>query len=166
MFLTEVFYHVLLIKKRNVGDKSIIVRDNYGKLLESFMEDPDWTVLGSSEYNIEEQFSVTGANRKLDLNEIINYVLLPKISEKNPKQILTLNNKVVIEGVTLNLVTCKNINETTRLYNKLRSYCYENKISNIIFFGSIPKTDKKVWYKKIHDITGIGYNRLYRKSSR
>lgn len=164
--LTEVFYHVLLIKKRNVGDKSIIVRDNYGKLLESFMEDPDWTVLGSSEYNIEEQFSVTGANRKLDLNEIINYVLLPKISEKNPKQILTLNNKVVIEGVTLNLVTCKNINETTRLYNKLRSYCYENKISNIIFFGSIPKTDKKVWYKKIHDITGIGYNRLYRKSSR
>ena len=164
--LTEVFYHVLLIKKRNVGDKSIIVRDNYGKLLESFMEDPDWKVLGSSEYNIEEQFSVTGANRKLDLNEIINYVLLPKISEKNPKQILTLNNKVVIEGVTLNLVTCKNINETTRLYNKLRSYCYENKISNIIFFGSIPKTDKKVWYKKIHDITGIGYNRLYRKSSR
>jgi len=164
--LTEVFYHVLLIKKRNVGDKSIIVRDNYGKLLESFMEDPDWTVLGSSEYNIEEQFSVTGANRKLDLNEIINYVLLPKISEKNPKQILNLNNKVVIEGVTLNLVTCKNINETTRLYNKLRSYCYENKISNIIFFGSIPKTDKKVWYKKIHDITGIGYNRLYRKSSR
>jgi hypothetical protein len=164
--LTEVFYHVLLIKKREAGDKSIIVRDKYGKLLESFMENPEWVVLGSSEYNIEEQFSVTGANRKLDLNEIINYVLLPKITDKNPKQVLILNNKVVVEGVTLNLITCKNMDETVRLYNKLRSYCYENKISNIIFFGSIPKTDKKIWYKKIHEITGVGYNRLYRKSSR
>ncbi len=164
--LTEVFYHVLLIKKRVEGDKSIIVRDKYGKLLESFMENPEWTVLGRSDYCIEEQFSVTGANRKLDLNEIIKYVLLPKISDKNPKQVLMLNNKVVIEGVTLNLITCKNIKETIRLYNKLRTYCFENKTNNVLFFGSIPKIDKKIWYKKINEITGIGYNRLYRKSSR
>ncbi len=130
------------------------------------MEDPEWVVLGRSEYTIEEQFSVTGANRKLDLNEIIKYVLLPKISDKNPKQVLMLNNKLLIEGITLNLVTCKNVEETIRLYNKLRTYCYENKISNLIFFGSVPKIDKKVWYKKIHETTGIGYNRLYRKSSR
>ena len=164
--LTEVFYHVLLIKKREEGDKGIIVRDKYGKLLESFMEDSDWIVLGMSEYNLEEQFSVTGANRKLNLTEIIRYVLLPKISDKNPKQILMLNNKVIIEGITLNLVTCKNIDETIRLYNKLRTYCFENKTNHVIFFGSVPKTDKKVWYKKIHEITGTGYNRLYRKSSR
>ncbi len=164
--LTEVFYHVLLLKKREEGDKSIIVRDKYGKLLESFMEDPDWVVLGRSEYNVEEQFSVTGANRKLNLDEIIRYVLLPKISEKNPKQVLMLNNKVIVEGITLNMITCKNIDETIRLYNKLRTYCFENKTQNVVFFGSIPKPDKKIWYKKIHEITGIGYNRLYRKSSR
>jgi hypothetical protein len=164
--LTEVFYHVLLIKKREEGDKSITVRDKYGKLLESFMENPEWTVLGRSDYSIEEQFSVTGANRKLDLNEIIKYVLLPKISDKNPKQVLMLNNKVIIEGIAFNLITCKNIVETIRLYNNLRTYCFENKTNNVLFFGSISKVDKKVWYKKIHDITGVGYNRLYRKSSR
>ncbi len=47
--LTEVFYHILLIKERGEGDKSITVRDKYGKLLESFMENPEWVVLGSSE---------------------------------------------------------------------------------------------------------------------
>ena len=164
--LTEVFYHILLLKKREDGDKSIIVRDNYGKLLESFMEDPDWIVLGRSDFNIEEQFSVTGANRKLDLQEIIRYVLLPKINEKNPKQVVMLNNKLVIEGSTINLVTCKDIDETIRLYNKIRVYCFENKVQNVLFFGSVPKEDKRIWYKRIHDITGMDYNRLYRKSSR
>jgi hypothetical protein len=164
--LTEIQYHILLLKKREEGDKSIIVRDKYGKLLESFMEDPKWVVLGRNDYEVEEQFSVTDANRKLNLQEITKYVLLPKISEKNPKQVLMLNNKIIIEGIKLNMVTCKDIDETVRLYNKLRLYCFDNKIQNVIFFGSIPKTDKSVWYKKLHELTGVGYNRLYRKSSR
>lgn len=164
--LTEVNYHVLLLKKRGEDDKSIIIRDKYGKLLDSYMEDPDWVVLGKSEYQVEEQFSVTGANRKLNLNEIISYVLLNKISEKNPKQVLILHNKVIIEGIVLNMVTCKDEEEAVRLYNKLRIHSFENKVKNIIFFGSILKPDRKVWYKKIHELTGVGYNRLYRKSSR
>lgn len=164
--LTEVTYHILLLKKRNEGDKGIIVRDKYGKLLNSFNEDPEWVVLGRSDYNIEEQFSVTGANRKLNLEEIISYVLLNKLSDKNPKQVVLLNNKIIIEGLNLNMVTCKDLDEAMRLYNKLRIYCYDKKTKNIIFFGSIPKHNKKVWYKKIHEITGVGYNRLYRSSSR
>jgi len=164
--LTEVNYHVVLLKKREEGDKSIIVRDKYGKLLESFMEDPNYVVLGRNEYNIEEQFSVTGANRKLNLQEIIKYVLLTRLSTENPKQVLMLNNKIVIDGANLNMITCKNIDETIRLYNKLRLYVIDNKVQNILFFGQIHKIDRKLWYKKIHDITGVGYNRLYRSSSR
>jgi len=161
-----VSYHILLIKKREEGDKSIIVRDNYGKLLESFMEDPNWVVLGRNEYQLEEQFSVTDANRKLNLQEIIRYILLSKLSSKNPKQVLMLNNKIIVEGINLNVITCKNMDETIRLYNKLRLHCFDNKVQDVIFFGSIPKTDKSIWYKKIHDLTGMDYNRLYRKSSR
>lgn len=164
--LTEVSYHVLLLKKRIEGDKSIIVRDNYGKLLEEFMGDPNWVVLGRSDYKVEEQFTVSGANRKLNANEIIKHVLVSKLSEKNTKQVLIINNKVIIEGTNLNLITCKNSEEAIRFYNKLRSYCFDRNIKNIIFFGSISKPYKTVWYKKIHEITGIGYNRLYRNSSR
>jgi hypothetical protein len=164
--LTEVYYHIILLKKTEEGDKSISVRDRYGKLLESFMEDPEWVVLGRSEYSLEEQFSVTGANRKLNFYEIVKYVLLPKISEKTPKQVCIINNKIVIEGDTLNVITCKDITEATRVYNKLRIYCFENKVNFVLFFGSVSKERRKFWYKRIHDVTGMGYNRLYRKSSR
>ncbi len=164
--LTEVNYHILLLKKRCEGDKNIIIRDKYGKLLENFEGDPEWVVIDRSEYNIDEQFSVTGANRKLNLQEIINHVVLSKLSDKNPKQLLILNNKIVVEGINLNMITCKNIDEAIRLYNKIRIYCYDKNVRNIIFFGSIPKQNKKTWYKKIHEQTGVGYNRLYRSCSR
>jgi len=167
--LTKVIYHVLLIKKRTEKDKSVTVRDNYGKLLESFMGDPNWVVLGKIDYNIEEQFNVTGANRKLNALEIINNVLMPNLSDKNPKQVVILNNKLIIEGITLNMVTCKDITEARRLYNKLRTYCFEEKTippNNIIFFGTVPKKNKRLWYKKITTLTGVSHNRLYRTSSR
>jgi len=164
--LTEVKYKVLLFKRRDESDKSIIIRDEYGKLLESVMDDPQWVVLNYCDYLIEEFFGVTGANRKLSAYEILRNVLLNRVSEKNIKQVVILNNKIVIEGLVINMITCKNVNETIRLYNYLRIKCFDKKIKTIIFFGSVHKQDKRIWYKKIHDATGVGYNRLYRKMSR
>lgn len=164
--LTETNYRILLMKKRELGEKSITIRDDYGKVLDELMSDPDWIILNESKYEIEEQFSVTGANRKLNSDEIIKYVILPKLSESNIKQVFMLNNRIIIEGNLFNMITCKSIDETIRLYNVIRVYCFDNKIKNIVFFGSVQKVDKKMWYKKIHNLTGISYNRLYRKITR
>lgn len=164
--LTKVKYKVFLFKKREEDDKSVIVRDEYGKLLEDVMNDPNWVVLNYCDHPIEEYFSVTGANRKLSAYEILRNVLLNKLSEKNTKQVLILNNKIVIESLVINMVTCKNVEEAIRLYNYLRVNCFEQKIENILFFGNVHKQDRKIWYKKIHNATGVGYNRLYRKMSR
>ena len=130
------------------------------------MNDPKWTALSISNYDLEEQYNVTGANRKLSAVEIVNHVVLPNLSKDHIKQIVMLNNKLVIEGDNLHMVTCKNVAECVRLYNTIRIYSFDNKVSNILFFGVIQKVDKRVWYKKIHDVTGVNYNRLYRKSSR
>lgn len=164
--LVSVTYEVLLLKQYEEGDETVVIRDDNGKIINVKTDDGDWTVLGKVDYDIEEQFNVTGANRKLSGKEILDHIVLPNNSENNMKQIVILNNKVVIEGLSLNMVTCKNVIEATRLYNELRKYCYENKIGHIIFFGSVPKENKKVWYKKIHERTGVKYNRLYRSSSR
>lgn len=164
--LVEVITHVLLVKKRDGETNSIVVRDNYGKIVEELMNDPEWVVVDIVDYSVEELFFVTDANRKLTLKEIIKHVILPKINNKNPKQVLILNNKIIVEGINLNMITCKNTKEAIRAYNKIRLYCFDNKITNIVFFGQIPKIDRKIWYKKIHKLTGIKYNRLYRSSSR
>jgi len=164
--LVEVKYEVLLLKRKEEGDKDIVIRDEYGRLMEDYYEDKGWTILGKLDYYEEEQFSVTGANRKLNLKEIIDHVLLSHLEESKSKQVVIVNNKIVIEGLTLNMVTCKNKDESIRLYNELRVHCFENKLQNILFFGTVDKKDRKSWYKKIHERTGVGYNRLYRSSSR
>lgn len=164
--LVDVNYEILLLKKREEGDQNRIVKNELGKFVEETTNDPDWVIMDVGPYLIEENFSVSGANRKLTAKEIIEYIVTSKAQKKNPKQILMLNNKIVIEGLELYLVTCKDIEETIRLYNKIRVYCFDKGITDIIFFGSIPKENRKTWYKKIHERTGIGYNRLYRSNSR
>ena len=164
--LVSVDYEILLLKKRTEKDNNRIVKHALGKFVEETVDDSEWVIIDTSPYLIEETFNISGANRKLTAKEIVDYVVLPNKQKKAPKQVLMLNNKIVIEGLELYMVTCKDIDETVRLYNKIRTYCFDNKIVDIIFFGSIPKDNRKVWYKKIHERTGIGYNRLYRSNSR
>lgn len=164
--LVDVNYEILLLKKREEGEENRIIKNELGKFIEEKVDDTDWVIVDTTKFMIEENFSVSGANRKLTAKEIIEYVVTSKSEKKNPKQILMLNNKIVIESLELYLVTCKDIDETLRLYNKIRTFCFDKGIVDIIFFGSIPKENRKVWYKKIHERTGIGYNRLYRSNSR
>jgi hypothetical protein len=164
--LTSVVYEVLLLKKREENDKDRVIRNKYGKFVDESVDDKDWVIVDKIDYLIEEQFNVTGANRKLTAKEIIDHVLKMNLKDNNPKQVVMVNNKVVVEGLSLHMVTCKNNDEAIRLYNYMRSYCFDNNIGNIIFFGTVEKSGRKVWYKKIHEVTGVSYNRLYRKSSR
>ena len=164
--LVDVNYEILLLKKRTEEDVNRIIKNELGKFVEEVVDDDDWVIISTAPYLIEETFNISGANRKLTAKEIVDYVVIPNKQKKTPKQVLMINNKIVVEGLELYLVTCKDIDETIRLYNKIRTYCFENKIGDIIFFGSVPKENRKVWYKKIHERTGIGYNRLYRSNSR
>lgn len=155
--LIDVKYEVLMIKK-NEGD---YIDPNGPKL-----DDSDWVIVDKCDYVIEEQYNVTGANRKLVAEEILNHVLLNNTNESGIKQVVILNNKIVIEGLGIYMITCKNISEANRLYNKFRLHCFDEDVPNIIFFGTVHKENKSEWYKKIHKRTGTSYNRLYRSSSR
>lgn len=164
--LVDVNYEILLLKKRNEGDVNRTIKNELGKFVEETVDDDEWVIVNTSPYYMEEVFNVSGSNRKLTAKEVVDYVVLPNKQKKVPKQVLMINNKIVVEGLNLYLVTCKDIEETIRLYNKIRTYCYDNKIGDIIFFGSVPKENRKTWYKKIHERTGVDYNRLYRSNSR
>ena len=164
--LVDVNYEILLLKKRNEGDVNRTIKNELGKFVEETVDDNEWVIVNTSPYYMEEVFNVSGSNRKLTAKEVVDYVVLPNKQKNVPKKFLMINNKIVVEGLNLYLVTCKDIEETIRLYNKIRTYCYDNKIGDIIFFGSVPKENRKTWYKKIHERTGVDYNRLYRSNSR
>lgn len=164
--LVDVNYEILLLKKRTEEDVNRTIKNELGKFVEETVDDNEWVIVDTSPYMIEETFNVSGANRKLTAKELIDYIVLPNKQKKSPKQVLMLNNKIVVESLELYLITCKDIDETIRLYNKIRTYCFDNKIGDIIFFGSVPKENRKPWYKKLHERLGIDYNRLYRSNSR
>lgn len=164
--LEDVFYEILLIKKKEENDKNRIVKNEIGKFIEETSNNSEWSIINSAPYKMEETFNVTGANRKLTGKEILDNLVLNNKQKNNPKQLLILKNKIIIESLSIYVVTCKNKEQAIKLYNRIRTHCYDNKINNILFFGSIPKIDFKVWYKKLHDRLGIEYNRLYRTSSR
>jgi hypothetical protein len=156
--LTPIKYEVLMLKKREEGDIS----------LAGNLDDDEWVLMDVTDYLEEEQFFVTGANRKLEAHEIIDNVILPRLSDKNPKQIVILNNKIVVEGMALNVITCKDIHETVRLYNHFREFSFQEGLSDLAFMGSVKDIKlKKTWYKKILErFPKIDVNRLYRKSGR
>jgi hypothetical protein len=164
--LVPTIYEVLLLKSKNsdVDDKKVkkrmvLVGDIVG-------DDPEWDIVDKSVVFFEEIFAVTGANRKLTAMEIIENVMLSTQKVVETKQIFMIHNKIVIEGLSLHMVMCKNEYDAKRLYGFMRNYCHDNKIKYIGFFGVMSRPSRKFWYKKLHKITGIGYNRLYRKTSR
>lgn len=164
--LRNIKYELLVVKKRVEGESLSKVKSKLGLVRDVEIDDPDWVVIGKIDYHIEELYKVSGANRKLSGLEILNHIILNNLTENNIKQVLILNNKLIIEGLSINMVTCKNNYEANRLYNKIRLHIYDNNIGGVIFFGSISKPDKSVWYNKLNKITGVSYNRLYRSKSR
>ena len=116
--LVDVVYEILLLKKREEGDVNRVIKNELGKFVEETVDDEDWVIMDTSYFHIEESFNVSDANRKLTAKEIIEHVVISNKQKKAPKQVLMLNNKIVIEGLDLYIVTCKNIDETIRLYNK------------------------------------------------
>jgi len=164
--LQDVGYEVLLLKKKEEGDKNRIIKNEIGKFVEEVSNNPEWVIIASAPYPMEENFNVTGANRKLTGKEILDNLVLTNKQKNNPKQLLILKNKLIIESLSIYVVTCKNTEQAIKLYNRIRTHCYDNKITNILFFGTISKKDYKIWYKRLHDRLGIEYDRLYRTSSR
>jgi hypothetical protein len=156
--LTPITYEVLLLKQKEEGETHNV---------DATLNSDEWVIMDKVSFEEEEMFNVTGSNRKLSAKEILEHVILPRLSDDNPKQLIILNNKLVIEGLALNVVTCKDVSQTIRLYNFYREMFLESGNLNIMFSGIVEdKSMKKEWYKKIHERTGMSMNRLYRKSSR
>jgi hypothetical protein len=164
--LEDIRYEIVLLKKKEEIDENKFIKNELGKFVEMVTDDPEWVVVDFAVYNMEETFSVVNVNRKLTAKEIIDNLVIVRKEKKNPKQVLILKNKIIIESLELFLVICKNSEQALKLYNKIRLYCYDNKISDILFFGIVDKISSRVWYKTLHKRLKINYNRLYRSSSR
>lgn len=171
--IVESKYELIIIKCKELGDKDVNkVRDEYGTYVNYESSDEDWIVVDRANYNIEETFWVYGYHPRLQRKTFDwifeNFILKDSKSKYMFKSVQVYLNKILIEcNGELNLVICKNKNDSMRFYNQLEKWCSDKKLKYIMFMGDIGKSKyKSDWMKKIQKLTNWNITKVKRPSTR
>lgn len=171
---TECDYRLMLIKKKIDNDTyKGKIRNEYGKFIDCVTSSDEWVFIEELPYQVEETFWVYGYNPKTDrktyqfiVDEFINY---NKKDKYFFKEIVIYRNKLLIDSISgLEIIICKNHQDSVRLYNSLQEYSKNKKYKNILFAGDIHKNSYSYekWYNKIHELTHWNRRKINKNTTR
>ena len=171
---TECDYRLMLIKKKINNDTyKGKIRNEYGKFIDCVTSSDKWVFIEELPYQVEETFWVYGYNPKTDrktyqfiVDEFINY---NKKDKYFFKEIVIYRNKLLIDSISgLEIIICKNHQDSVRLYNSLQEYSKNKKYKNILFAGDIHKNSYSYekWYNKIHELTHWNRRKINKNTTR
>lgn len=171
--MVEAQYELIIIKCKQDDDDNVNqVRNQYGEYIDYETNNDDWVVVDRANYDIEETFWVYGYHPKLQRKtfEWIFDNLIAKDGKNKYefKTIQVFHNKVLIENNgKLDMVMCKNKQDSVRFYNLLETWCKKKKLKYVMFMGDIGKSSyKRDWIEKIIKLTGWKRNKVLRRSTR
>ena len=166
-------HELIILKRSEFGDKNETkVRDDSGKFVIYETSHDKWIVVDRVRYNVEEKFWVYGYHPRLQRKTfqwIYDEMVINGGNNKYMfKTIALFHNKILIESNdTLELVICKNKNDSIRFFNKLEEWCKRDKVKYIAFLGDIKKSKyKSDWIDKIKKLTGWNTRKALRLSTR
>lgn len=166
-------HEILLVKYKEFFDeKQSMVRGDDGEYVMYEADSDEWLILERDNYNVEETFWVYGYHPRMGrktFSWILENLLLNDTKNKDAfKTVCVYNNKVLIEcNGKLDIVTCKNRNDSARMFNMMESVAKKNKCRYIIFMGDIRYSKfKGEWEKKIAKLTGWNDKKIKRASTR
>ena len=171
---TECDYRLMLIKKKIDNDTyKGKIRNEYGKFIDCVTSSDEWVFIEELPYQVEETFWVYGYNPKTDrktyqfiVDEFINY---NKKDKYFFKEIVIYRNKLLIDSISgLEIIICKNHQDSVRLYNSLQEYSKNKKYKNTLFAGDIHKNSYSYekWYNKIHELTHWNRRKINKNTTR
>ena len=149
------------------------VKNEYGRYVDCVTSSKNWLFIEEAPYKIEETFWVYGYNPKTDRKTykfiIDNYMTYDKHDKYFFKEVIVYRNKVLIESNdNLNMIICKNHQDSVRLYNELYDYCKKEKYKNIVFGGDINQFSysSELWFEKIQKLTNWSRRKINKNSTR
>jgi hypothetical protein len=168
--IVKVKYEILVVKDIEDTDKNRFVRDYKGRLYEEQPLGGIWTIIDSSEYNLEEKFWVFGHNSKSDrltIGAILKKLMKGAYKQKMVKQILVVHNKLIIHNEDeFEMVVCKNKEDCQRLHHALAKAAKKSRIKSLLFLGTASPATISRMYETIHEETGWPYTKIRRTSTR
>ena len=167
--IKKVTYKICVTKPTEEGDVFRTIRDDYGR---THTEKPlgDWTILDSTEYEVEETFWIWGYDSKADRPTIDDIVkkLMSGVYKKNyVKQVIVVHNKLLIYNEEqFDMVVCKCVDDAQRLHHLLGKIASKQKIKSLMFMGTASPATISTMYEVIHLNTKWPYTKIRRTSTR
>ena len=171
--MVESEHEIAIIKCKEIGDHDVNkIKDSYGKYVNYETSDEDWIIIDRADYDVEETFWVYGYHPKLQRKTfqwIFDNIITRGGKDKNMfKSIQVFYNKILVEcNNDLDIIICKNKNDSIRFYNQTEEWCKSKKFKNILFIGDISKSaHKSNIIQKIKKLTNWSNKKIRRPSTR
>lgn len=163
--IDRVDYEVLLLAKTDGEKKFRKVFNLYGDKVEEEIVG-NWRIVKKFPYKQEETFYVYGFKNRLDVADIISNIITPRL--ESFYYITMVLNKIVIYNYDddIEVILCKNLVETKRLYEFIFNFLYHQKILNLVFMGTATRKIRSMLYDRMEVHTGLKRQELYRTSTR
>lgn len=155
----KVDYDIGLLSK---SKKNKIIRaDEFGRNIESILDDSEFSFLELIEYKIEEFIFDLQSKKRINFDEFLkNY-----LNGNSIKLISKLNNKIIVQDDdTFNLFSLKSSDDAERYLQIISGLTIENNKINFLIVKDISKEQKKYLYMFLSN-KGINKKILYRNST-
>ena len=170
--MEEADYELAIIKSKEYGDSHTTkIRDKSGEFVDYQTDDDDFVIVDKKTYYMEEKFWVYGYNPKLQrktFDWIYENFVENVLSKEEFLTIAVYNNKVLFEnGNNLEMVICKTMEDSRRMYNLIEEMLDKKKIKLVVLLGDLRYSKYKVdWMNKIQELTGWNRIKIKRNSTR
>lgn len=165
--------YLVIIKTKEEGDTDIVIRNEYGRLVEITSKSDDWVIVECEPFDIEETFWLYGhnpTNDRFDFTRIIKEIITKDINEPGMvKSIRVVHNKIVIQSDydDFNMVITKCEQDATRLYYKLMEALNMLPKHQVLFMGIATSTESvSIMYDLILDNTDWDIKKIRRLNTR
>lgn len=157
----KVNYEIGLLTNQTKIQKSLHIVDELGRNQIVNMEDPDFVFLDIKKYVIEEKIYDWQTEKKIGYDMFFKKYL----SNKDFKNIFTLNNKIVIQiDESYSLFSLKNEDDSLRLLETIESDFRDLGRMDGIFVRDVSIVQRKWIYNNLVE-NGFDKKRLYRKKT-
>lgn len=173
--LIDAKYELVIIKRREENESNVTkIRNEFGDFVEHTTNNDGWVVYDKAPYDKEESFWVYGYHpivQRKDFLFIFNEIVKPKtIYRSSFLSVMIYKNKLLFETTdSLDLVICKNYNDSIRLYNLLKEWCDKDKsVKYYLFNGdwTLTREKKEKCVEKIQKLTNWDLLKIRRSSTK
>ncbi len=169
--IMESKYELLILERSSFVNNKSLLKNDFGKFVEHIVVDnDDWVIIDKYPFKIEEYFWVFGYHPKLqrkNFKEILDLFVNSNTNKEYQKMLLVYKNKLIFRNEDMfEMVICKCVNDSIRLYNEIEKYCNKNRIRNIFYRGYVTDKTYPNIVKYLMEQTGWNSKKINRLSTR